>query len=67
MEKEPALLINLSTKTQAMMATSMADLNAVHKGAKSPYGKMIAKFPDKWGKQIPDEDIAAFFRNRMAG
>ena len=49
-----------------MMATSMADLNAVHKGARSPYGKMVAKFPDKWGVQIPDEDIAAFFKSRMA-
>ncbi len=66
MEKEPALLTRLSTKTQAMMATSMADLNAVHKGARSPYGKMMAKFPDKWGVQIPDEDIAAFFKSRMA-
>ena len=50
-----------------MMATPMADLNAVHKGAKSPYGKMVARFPDKWGTQIPDEEIEAFFRERMAG
>ena len=56
MEKEPAQLTRLSTKTQAMMATSMADLNAVHKGARSPYGKMVAKYPDKWGVQIPDEE-----------
>ena len=67
MATQPDLLTRLSTKTQSMMATSMADLNAVHKGAKSPYGKMVAKFPDKWGTQIPDEDIAAFFRSRMAG
>ena len=67
METQPLLLTKLSTKTQSMMATSMADLNAVHKGAKSPYGKMVAKYPDKWGTQIPDEDIAAFFRSRMAG
>ena len=63
MEKEPALLTRLSTKTLSMMATSMADLNAVHKGAGSPYGRMMAKFPDKWGMQIPDEEIAAFFRH----
>ena len=67
MDREPVLLTALSTKTQAMMATPMADLNAVHKGAKSPYGRMVARFPDKWGTQMPDEEIAAFFRSRMTG
>ena len=67
MDREPVLLTALSTKTQAMMATPMADLNAVHKGAKSPYGRMVARYPDKWGTQIPDEEIAAFFRSRMTG
>ncbi len=62
METRPALLTVLSTKTQAMMATPMADLNAVHKGAQSPYGKLLSKYPEKWGTQIPDEAIAEFFR-----
>ena len=67
MESEPVLLTALSTKTQSMMATPMADLNAVHKSAQSPYGRTKALFPDKWGVQIPDEEIAAFFRMRMTG
>lgn len=67
MESEPALLTALSTKTQSMMATPMADLNAVHKSAQSPYGRTRARFPEKWGTQIPDEEIAAFFRTWMKG
>ena len=67
MDREPVLLTALSTKTQSMMATPMADLNAVHKGARSPYGRMVARYPDKWGTQIPDEEIAEFFRSRMTG
>ena len=63
----PSLVTTLSTKTQAMMATPMADLNAVHKGAGSPYAHMLSKYPEKWGTQIPDEEIAAFFRKRLAG
>lgn len=67
LEREPDLVGPLSTKTQAMMATPMADLNAVHKGAQSPYGKILSQNPDKWGTLIPDEVIAEFFRRRMAG
>ena len=67
LESEPAILTALSTKTQSMMATPMADLNAVHKSAQSPYGRTRARFPEKWGMQIPDEEIAAFFRVRNAG
>ena len=63
----PSLLTSLSTKTQAMMATPMADLNAVHKGAGSPYARTLMKYPEKWGTQIPDEEIAAFFRKRLVG
>lgn len=62
LEKEPTILTALSTKTQSMMATPMADLNAVHKSAQSPYGRTKARFPEKWGVQIPDEEIAAFFK-----
>ena len=67
LEKDPGLLQELSAKTQAMMATPMADLNAVHKGERSPYGKTRARFPEKWGMQIPDEEIAEFFRKKTAG
>ena len=63
LDQEPTILTELSTKTQSMMATPMADLNAVHKSAHSPYGKTKARFPDKWGTQIPDEEIAEFFRS----
>ena len=62
-----AILTALSTKTQSMMATPMADLNAVHKSAQSPYGRTKARYPEKWGAQIPDEEIAAFFKSRMTG
>ena len=62
LEKEPCLAGALSGKTQAMMATPMADLNAVHKSDRSPYGRTKARFPEKWGTQIPDEEIAEFFR-----
>lgn len=65
MEKDTALMASLSAKTQAMMATPMADLNAVHKGAGSPYAHTLSQFPDKWGTQIPDEEIAAFFRSKQ--
>ncbi|MBR6038167.1 MAG: hypothetical protein IKP53_05495, partial [Candidatus Methanomethylophilaceae archaeon] len=58
------LVSALSAKTQSMMATPMADLNAIHKGTQSPYGRTKAKYPDKWGTQIPDEEIAAFFHAR---
>ena len=67
MEKDAELMASLSAKTQSMMATPMADLNAVHKGEGSPYAHMMTKFPEKWGTQIPDEEIAAFFRKRLAG
>ena len=67
MESDPALLTALSTKTQSMMATPMADLNAVHKSAQSPYGRTKARFPEKWGTQIPDDEITAFFRAWLAG
>ena len=66
LESDPAILMALSTKTQSMMATPMADLNAVHKSAQSPYGRTLAKYPEKWGVQIPDEEIAAFFRKSVA-
>ena len=65
MEKDTALMASLSAKTQAMMATPMADLNAVHRGAGSPYAHVLSQFPDKWGTQIPDEEIAAFFRSKQ--
>jgi uncharacterized phage-associated protein len=65
LESEPAILTALSTKTQSMMATPMADLNAVHKSAQSPYGRAKARYPEKWGVQIPDEEIAAFFRGTV--
>ncbi len=67
LEREPAILTALSTKTQSMMATPMADLNAVHKSAQSPYGRTKARFPERWGAQIPDDEIAAFFKSRMTG
>ena len=60
-KSEPALAADLLAKTHSMMATPMADLNAVHKSAQSPYGKTKARYPEKWGVQIPDEEIAAFF------
>lgn len=58
----PDLLSRLESKTTSMMGTAMCDLNAVHKGEKSPYGKLLRKNPSKWGLQIPDEDIAKFFK-----
>lgn len=67
LEKDPGLLQELSTKTQAMMATPMADLNAVHKSDRSPYGKTKARCQEKWGMQIPDEEIAEFFRMKTSG
>ena len=66
LESEPMLIAALSAKTQSMMATPMADLNAIHKGAQSPYGRTKARFPEKWGVQIPDEEIAEFFRRGKA-
>ncbi len=67
LEREPSLVGPLSTKTQSMMATPMADLNAVHKGAQSPYGRVLSQNPEKWGTPIPDEAIAEFFRRKSAG
>ena len=67
LEKDPGLLQELSAKTHAMVATPMADLNAVHKSDRSPYGKTKARCPEKWGMQIPDEEIAEFFRKKTAG
>lgn len=67
LEGEPVLMGALTAKTEAMMSTPMADLNAVHKSAQSPYGKTKARFPEKWGVQIPDEDIAEFFRMKKDG
>ena len=67
LESDPMLVAALSAKTQSMMATPMADLNVIHKGAQSPYGRTKARFPEKWGVQIPDEEIAMFFRSRMTG
>ena len=40
----------------------MADLNAVHKSPESPWGITKARNPEKWGVQIQDEEIAAFFK-----
>ena len=60
-KSEPVLAKVLLAKTHSMMATPMADLNAVHKSAQSPYGRTKARYPEKWGVQIPDEEIAAFF------
>ena len=64
MERDTELMAALSAKTQAMMATPMADLNAVHKGEGSPYGRTLKLNPEKWGIRIPDEEIAEFFRTR---
>ena len=61
-EREPALVMDLSAKTRSMMATPMADLCAVHKSARSPWGRTKTRYPEKWGVQIPDEEIAEFFR-----
>ena len=66
MKSEPVLATDLLAKTHSMMATPMADLNAVHKSAQSPYGRTKARYPEKWGVQIPDEEIAAFFRRTVA-
>ena len=67
LQRAPALLVEISTRTQAMMGTPMADLNAVHKGERSPYGKTRARYPEKWGMPIPDEEIAEFFRKKTSG
>lgn len=64
MERNTELMAALSAKTQAMMATPMADLNAVHKGEGSPYGRTLRLNPEKWGTRIPDETIAEFFRKK---
>lgn len=60
-EDAPEIAGLLQAKTHSMMATPLKDLEAVHKSAKSPYGKMTRKEPDKWGMRIPDEEIRAFF------
>lgn len=64
LEADQALLGELTMKTRSMMATPMADLSAVHKCERSPYGKTRARCGEKWGVQIPDEEIAEFFRGR---
>lgn len=51
----------LEWKTTCLLHTSMADLNACHKGKTSPYGKTVAKNPDKWGVAIDDALIAEQF------
>ena len=66
METDPVLLAALTHKTHSMMATPMADLNAVHKSPQSPYGVTRAQSPDKWGAQIPDELIGEFFEDKMS-
>ena len=53
----------LEWKTTSMLYTSMADLNSCHKGKGSPYGKTVAKNPDKWGVAIDDCLIAEQFSN----
>lgn len=63
LESDPMLLAALTKKTHSMMGTSMADLNAVHKSPESPWGITKARNPEKWGVQIPDEEIAAFFKD----
>ena len=60
-EGAPEIAGLLKSKTHSMMGTPMKDLEAVHKGPRSPYGKMTRKEPDKWGMRIPDEDIRTFF------
>ena len=62
----PEILSRIEAKTSAMMGTPMCDINAVHKGDRSPYGKLLKKNPSKWGLQIPDEDIAQFFKSNRA-
>ena len=61
-DANPEIVSALAAKTHSMMATPMADLNAVHKGVGSPYAHVLSMFPQKWGTPIPDEDIATFFR-----
>ena len=60
-EANPFVAGCLKTKTHAMMGTPMKELESIHKSARSPYGKMTRKEPDKWGMRIPDEEIRAFF------
>ena len=60
-EDAPEIAGLLQAKTHSMMATPLKDLEAVHKSAGSPYGKMTRKDPDKWGMRIPDEEIRVFF------
>lgn len=60
-ESHPEILSRLEAKTSSMMCTAMCDLNAVHKGERSPYGRLLKRNPSRWGMQIPDEDIAKFF------
>ncbi len=55
------LAATLRAKTHAMMNTATTDLEAVHMGPRSPYGKLLKRNPDKWGIRIPDEDIKSFF------
>ncbi len=55
----------LSGKTYSMMNTPMFDLDAVHKGSHSPYGKLLKGNPGKWGMQIPDESIREFFAQNV--
>ncbi|MGN1234258.1 MAG: hypothetical protein ACI4UJ_12555 [Candidatus Cryptobacteroides sp.] len=60
-EDAPEIAGLLQAKTHSMMATPLKDLEAVHKSARSPYGKITRKEPDKWGMRISDEQIRAFF------
>lgn len=61
-ERFPDVLTRLEAKTSSMMNTAMCDLSAVHKGERSPYGRLLRRNPSRWGLQIPDEDIAKFFK-----
>ena len=59
-----ATLRGVNPKTiwnKAMMATPLKDLEAVHKSARSPCGKIIRKEPGKWGMRIHDEVIRCIF------
>ncbi len=61
MKKAPLTGSLLTAKAHAMMGTPMADLNGLHKGPFSPYGRLLKENPGKWGMEIPDEKIAVFF------
>lgn len=65
--QESDLAVKLTDKTRSMMSTPMYDLNLMHRGRKSPYGQVLLKNPNKWGTEIPDDMIQAFFSAGLPG